>query len=169
MWDYKSSSLVYNGVEYESLAALTEKLDFPSWSDVFLYSNEFRSMGRFKLNDLLVFGGWEYADYEGFDYATGGEPETEYILVTAVRSNPLACAISALRNIYIVTRDTGFSAVSGRLQQYQKTLSAACCRCCCCYGGRVEKYLPSGKHPLQCGMRRKSCTQISPLSRTAAG
>ncbi len=35
--------------------------------------------------------------------ATGGEPETEYILVTAVRSNPLACAISALRNIYIVT------------------------------------------------------------------
>lgn len=103
MWDYKSSSLVYNGVEYESLAALTEKLDFPSWSDVFLYSNEFRSMGRFKLNDLLVFGGWEYADYEGFDYATGGEPETEYILVTAVRSNPLACAISALRNIYIVT------------------------------------------------------------------
>lgn len=103
MWDYESKSLVYDGKEYESLASLTEKLDFPSWVDVFLYSNDLRRMGRFELNELLVFGGWEYADYEGFDYSSGGEPETEYILVTAVRSNPLACAMSALRNIYIVT------------------------------------------------------------------
>lgn len=103
MWDYQGSPLVYDGVEYDSLAALTETLDFPSWSDVSLYSNEFRNMGVVKLNDLLIFSGWKYADYEGFDYATGGAPETEYILVTAVRSNPLACAVSALRNIYIVT------------------------------------------------------------------
>lgn len=103
MWDYQGKQLVYDGVKYESLAALTEKIDFPAWSDVFLYSNEFHSMGRFALNDLLVFGGWTYADYEGFDDASGGEPETEYVLVTAVRSNPLACAMKALRNIYIVT------------------------------------------------------------------
>lgn len=104
MWDYEKTPYVYsNGVEYESLAALTKKLDFPSWAEIFLESNDLRAKGHYELNDLLVFGGWNYADYEGHDYSTGTEPTTEYILVTAIHGNPLACAISALRNIYIVT------------------------------------------------------------------
>jgi hypothetical protein len=53
MWDSEGSPLLYDGVEYKSLAALTKKLDFPSWSDVFLYSNDFRRMGIFELNELL--------------------------------------------------------------------------------------------------------------------
>lgn len=104
MWDYQKTSYVYtNGVEYESLAALTKKLDFPSWADIFFYSNDFRAEGSYELNNLLVFGGWKYADYEGFDYSSGTGPATEYMLVTAVQGNPLRCAMGALRNIYIVT------------------------------------------------------------------
>ena len=104
MWDYQKTPFVYtNGVEYESLAALTKNLDFPSWADIYLYSTDFRDKGNYELNNLLVFGGWKYADYEGFDYSSGTGPTPEYMLVTAVQGNPLACAISALRNIYILT------------------------------------------------------------------
>ena len=104
MWDYQKTPYVYtNGVEYESLAALTKKLDFPSWADIFLNSNDFLAAGSYELNNLLVFGGWKYADYEGFDYSSGTGPTPEYMLVTAVQGNPLRCAMGALRNIYIVT------------------------------------------------------------------
>ena len=103
MWDYQGTPLRYNGTAYESLAALTEDLDFPSEAGVSLYSSELREAGIFQLDELLVFAGWDYADYEGYDYSAGGEPETEFTMITAIRSNPLACAVSALRNIYIAT------------------------------------------------------------------
>ena len=103
MWDYQETPLRYNGTAYESLAALTEDLDFPSEAGVSLYSSELREAGIFQLDELLVFAGWDYADYEGYDYSAGGEPETEFTMITAIRSNPLACAVSALRNIYIAT------------------------------------------------------------------
>ena len=103
MWDYQGTPLRYNGTAYESLAALTEDLDFPSEAGVSLYSSELREAGIFQLDELLVFAGGDYADYEGYDYSAGGEPETEFTMITAIRSNPLACAVSALRNIYIAT------------------------------------------------------------------
>ena len=103
MWDYQGTPLKYDGKEYASLSALTEDLDFPSWAGMSLYSSELREASVFHLNELLVFSGWDYADYEGYDYSAGGEPETEFTMITAIRSNPLACAVSALRNIYIAT------------------------------------------------------------------
>lgn len=104
MWDYPKTPYVYaNGVEYESLAALTKSLDFPSWADIFLNSPDFLDKGSYELNNLLVFGGWNYADYEGLDYTSGTGPTAEYMLVTAIQGNPLRCALGALRNVYIVT------------------------------------------------------------------
>ena len=82
MWDYQKTSYVYtNGVEYENLAALTRKLDFPSWADIFFYSNDFRAEGSYELNNLLVFGGWKYADYEGFDYSSAQDPQPSICLL----------------------------------------------------------------------------------------
>ena len=103
MWDYQGTPLRYGYETYESLAALTEELDFPSRAGMSPYSSELREAGILRLNELLVFGSRDYADYEGYDYSAGGEPETEFTLVTAIRSRPLACAVSALRNIYIAT------------------------------------------------------------------
>ncbi|MBO4872565.1 MAG: hypothetical protein J5496_04015 [Lachnospiraceae bacterium] len=103
MWDYPRTAFSYNGTEYESLAALTKTLNFPAWAKVYQQSASFREMGKFSLGELLVFDGRRFADYEGFDYFSGGEPETEYYMITAVRSRPLYCAMSALRNIYILS------------------------------------------------------------------
>ena len=103
-WEYERKALDYDGEHYESLAALTRELDFPAWAEnLYHYSNEFRDKGRYQLNDLLIFDGRVYADYASLDYASVEEPETEFILITAIRSHPLSCAISALRNLYIVT------------------------------------------------------------------
>lgn len=100
MWDYEETPLTYNGQEYTSLAHLTRELEVPTHYDIYQYSNDLRAKGVYKLNELLIFTGWEYAEYA--NYPSGDAP-TDLILVTAVRSNPLACAMSALRNIYIVT------------------------------------------------------------------
>lgn len=86
-----------------NLAALAEKLDFPSWANMFHHDNDFRREGIFELDQLLVFAGHEYMDDENVDYASNEEPPAEFSVVTAARSNPLACAIKALRNIYLVT------------------------------------------------------------------
>jgi len=98
MWDYESKSLVYDGKEYESLAALTEAMDLSLKDNQDRYDNSV-----FKLNELLVFGRWTGADFSNKTYMETGEYTVDFYLVTAIRSNPLACAISALRNIYIVT------------------------------------------------------------------
>lgn len=92
MWDYESKSLVYDGKEYESLATLTEAMDLSLKDNQDCYDNSV-----FKLDELLVFGKWTGADFTTDEYTI------DFYLVTAIRSNPLACAISALRNIYIVT------------------------------------------------------------------
>ncbi len=97
MWDYESKSLVYDEKEYESLAALSEALDLPL-KDSYDYNNSV-----FKLNELLVFGKWTGADFSNKTYSATGEYIIDFYIVTAIRSNPLACTISALRNIYIVT------------------------------------------------------------------
>jgi signal transduction histidine kinase len=66
-------------------------------------SGDYHYNSIFKLNELLVFGKWTGADFSNKTYFTTGEYTIDFYLVTAIRSNPLACAISALRNIYIVT------------------------------------------------------------------
>ncbi|MBQ4649486.1 MAG: HAMP domain-containing histidine kinase [Firmicutes bacterium] len=97
MWDYQGNPFVYDRHEYESLADLTEAMDLPLKD-----SREYQDSSIFRLDELLVFGRWTGADY-GKEYVETGELKTDFYLVTAIRSNPLACAISALRNIYIVT------------------------------------------------------------------
>ena len=103
MYQSQGTPLTYGGQRYESLTALTEELDFPAWASVARYSSQLREAGVFRLKELLVFSGQSYADYQNFDYSAGGAPETEWTMVTAVRSRPLACAVSALRNLYIGT------------------------------------------------------------------
>lgn len=93
MWDYEGRSLAYDGKVYESLAALTEAVDLPLKGSV-----DYHEGSIFELNELLVFGKWTGADLSG-----EGEYTVDFYLVTAIRSDPLACAVSALRNIYIVT------------------------------------------------------------------
>ena len=97
MWDYEGKSLMYDGQEYESLAALTETLDLPRKS-----VNEYYTSGTFRLNELLIFTRWIGETYDRDDTQTG-KSTVDFILVTAIRGSPLACAVSALRNIYIVT------------------------------------------------------------------
>lgn len=92
MWDYEGKSLVYDGKAYESLAALTKAMDLPLQDNQDYYDNSV-----FKLDELLVFGRWIGADF------TADESTIDFYLITAIRSNPLACAISALRSIYLVT------------------------------------------------------------------
>lgn len=98
MWDYTGKSLVYDGQEYESLAVLTETMDLPMKG-----STDYRDSSIFKLNGLLVFDRWIGSDFNEEDYRNTGEYKIDFYLVTAIRSNPLVCAMSALRNIYIVT------------------------------------------------------------------
>lgn len=100
MWDYEGGALTFNGAEYESLAALAETLDFTSWDSTYTAAN---NTGTYTLGELVVFSGNTFYDYRGYDPASGEYPTRELILVTAVRCHPLSCAISALRNIYIVT------------------------------------------------------------------
>ncbi len=108
MWDYQGTDLNYEGKEYENLAALAEELDFPSWAEIYPDNDELQGSGRYDLGELLVFRDRGYADYENYNSESGAEPEFDFIMVTAVRSNPLACAVRALRNIYIVTGTAAF-------------------------------------------------------------
>lgn len=100
MWDYEETPLTYNGQEYTSLAHLTRELEVPNRYDTYIYSNDLRAKGVYQLNELLIFSGREYAEYANYP---SGEAPIDLILVTAVRSNPLLCALRALRNIYIAT------------------------------------------------------------------
>lgn len=98
MWDYESSAVTFEGAEYESLAALTEarELDaFPSYT--------LDAQGKYTLGELIVFGRRTYYDERSVDIENEIYPTAELYLVTAVRCHPLSCALSALRNIYIVT------------------------------------------------------------------
>ena len=97
MWDYQGKVLDYKGREYESLVRLTEALDLPR-KDSVAYQNS----GIFELDELLMFSRWKGANY-GRDYISTGETTVDFIMVTAIRSNPLLCAVRVLRNIYIVT------------------------------------------------------------------
>ena len=94
---------MYRNEEYENLADLTKNLGFSHADSKTISTEDFRQTSIFELNNLLIFGGRVYADYEGADYESSGQPETEFILVTAIRSNPLTCSMSALRNVYIAT------------------------------------------------------------------
>ncbi len=123
MWTYEAEPLTYEGMTYESLAALTKELDFPPKGDIYSSSNTFRSMSKYGLTELLVFSGWRYADYARFEGDMGETPETELILITAIRSNPLACAVSALRNIYIVTGLIALALVAAVQGQIRKNLT----------------------------------------------
>lgn len=104
MWDYEGVPLTYQETEYESLAQLAEVLDIPAGgAAVPQWGDHLFGLGVFAPNELLVFGGYRYTDDEGFDYSTGELPEADLYLVTAIRSHPLRCAVSALRNLYLVT------------------------------------------------------------------
>ena len=88
---------MYDGQEYESLASLTETLELPHKS-----INVYYASGTFRLNELVIFTRWIGETYDR-DYTQTGKSTVDFIMVTAIRGNPLACALSALRNIYIVT------------------------------------------------------------------
>lgn len=104
MWDYEGVPLTYQETEYESLAQLAEVLDIPAGgAAVPQWGDHLFGLGVFAPNELLVFGGYRYTDDEGFDYSTGELPEADFYLVTAIRSHPLRCAVSALRNLYLIT------------------------------------------------------------------
>ena len=106
MWDYEEVPLTYRETEYESLAQLAEALDIPAGGAASpqLWDNLF-GLGVFEPDELLVFGGNRYADYTAYNAVHGEipEPEADFYLVTAIRSHPLRCAVSALRNLYIAT------------------------------------------------------------------
>ena len=99
MWDYEEMSLVYGGREYTNLTALAKELAPPLEA-----GNYYGRLGIYKLNNLLIFGRRIGTDYNSESYRSTGEYTADFYLVTAIRSNPLACTMSALRNIYILTR-----------------------------------------------------------------
>ena len=95
-WTLKEKSFRYNGAEYESLVKYTKQLPLSRQQEPFYYQNIYQDASKYKLNELMMFSAVSYGDY--------GEGEgTEYIMVTATRSNPIACAFDALRNIYLLT------------------------------------------------------------------
>lgn len=98
MWDYAGKPLAYHGQEYESLAVLTETMNLPLKDSL-----DYQQCRISKLNELLVFGKWTGSSFSTEEYQATGKYTIDFYLVTAIRSNPLACAISALRNIYLVT------------------------------------------------------------------
>lgn len=121
IWNSAGTPLTYNGQEYENLAALTLALDFPSTGDVANSSKPMLAARRLKLNDLLIFSGRDRRDYSNYNHQTDDLPETEYFLITVIRSNPLLCAVSALRNLYIVTGLLAAAlllTVRGRIRRY---------------------------------------------------
>lgn len=98
MWDYQGKSLVYDGQEYESLSVLTQTMDLPLKDSI-----DYQDNSIFELDELLVFDRWTGSEFSDEEYRNTGKYTIDFYLVTAIRSNPLACAVSALRNIYIVT------------------------------------------------------------------
>ena len=98
MWDAAATALNNQGKEYASLADLTKELDLPLQD-----SSVLRDKSIFQLNELLVFSRWIGADFSSAEYLNSGETTIDFYLIAALRSNPLACAVRALRNIYFVT------------------------------------------------------------------
>lgn len=98
MWDYEGGALTFHGVEYESLTALTDAQDFPESTSYTL-----SGQGKYTLGELIVFDKRTYYDRRDENPEAGVYGTPELYLVTAARSRPLSCAVSALRNIYIVT------------------------------------------------------------------
>jgi len=102
---HQEKAIKYQGETYLSLAALTEALNFPSWTDVSKYaSGGLEGMSEYSLSRIIHFSGLTYRDWTGFSYEAGEEmPEPELIMVTAIASYPLRSAVSGLRNVYIWT------------------------------------------------------------------
>ena len=98
MWDYKENILAYDGQTYESLAALTESLDLPLKDSADYYGNSISA-----LNEILLFDRYTGSEFSSEEYLSTGKYTIDFYLVTAMRGSPLACAMSALRNIYIAT------------------------------------------------------------------
>jgi len=91
MWDYEDQPLVYREQEYENLAALTEARNLPLQDD-----SDIQRSGIFRLQELLVFDKWTGADFSNEAYLTTGRYTVDFYLVTAIRSNPLLCAVHGL-------------------------------------------------------------------------
>lgn len=98
MWDYEGSAVTFEGVKYESLAALTEAREFYAFPSYTL-----GDQGTYTLDELILFDSRTYYDERNVDIENGVHGTPELTLVTAVRCRPLSCAVSALRNITIVT------------------------------------------------------------------
>lgn len=91
-WDYEKTPLSYDGEEYESLAALTRSLAEGGLDQSLTWE------GQSTLKELLLF------DRRLFQMdVTDGAGETELILVTAIRSHPLRCALRGLWKVYLGT------------------------------------------------------------------
>ena len=103
LWDIEQAAITYQGIGYDSLAALTQDLDFVSETPLHPNINKFFSAGIYELDELLVFSGKAYTGNTALDSEDSSSSKPQLILITAVRSQPLFCALRALRNIYILT------------------------------------------------------------------
>ncbi len=110
LWEYPGSPLAYKGTEYQNLAVLTESivLSLPGScsygsSDLWEMGNLLYNNSVWELNEMLAFDIWAGSAFSSQEYQETGTYTIDFYLVTAIRSNPLACAVSALRNIYLAT------------------------------------------------------------------
>lgn len=100
---YEGGPLEYQGERYDSLLALTEGLDFPSWTEAAKYSVEMKAASEFGLGRIVCFSGRTYRDWSKYDGYAADLPEPDYMMVTAIVCHPLKAAVGGLLYVYIGT------------------------------------------------------------------
>ena len=114
LWDYNGSTSRYGDQTYETLADLAQAVLPPS--------GDYQETARrsiFKLTDLLVFSRWT-----AFDTDPARDADPQLYLVAAVRGSPLACAASALRNLYLASLLLALCLLFGVRRSIQRHLAA---------------------------------------------
>ena len=97
-WLSDSKPVSYLGVRYDSLSALLEQKQTALWKP-----EDFSREGVRELDEVLLFDRRLVADWSAPAWDTPEGGQIDACIVTAVRGNPLACAMSALRNLYLMT------------------------------------------------------------------
>ena len=77
---YKEEPLFYDTLnrKFDSHVALTERLNIPSWTDVFKNGSELRDISEASLGHILQFGIYAYRDRNGFRAEHGYEPPADF-------------------------------------------------------------------------------------------
>ena len=94
-WIYPGQPQRYGTESFSSLAELTRSMRFSVTEDRNLLRGQQQGMGQNRLDDLLIFSFRRFR--------REGDAAPCLTMVTAARGNPLLCACSALRNLYIAT------------------------------------------------------------------